>query len=291
MSRNFGIGSRDMAVAARLRLQRSAQRKECGFSTAATQAQRFSEFVEWAKAQGVKRLEDITRALVVDYGKTLAERVHRGMLAPATAQNLVSAINTVLALATQDEWRPVSPTIDCGIAKRTFIRDHLPGGLDDDALARAKARIAQRLGAKLLSLVALCRDFGLRSEEAAKINAHQALKEARASGAVTIRYGTKGGRVRIVPITLPSRQMRTLEQASKAQQNEKSLIPQDMTWKAYRAGPLRDARELLKQETGRGLHDLRASYACERYQTLTGHVPPCSGTPVVDKEQDQAARL
>ncbi len=48
---------------------------------------------------------------------------------------------------------------------------------------------------------------------------------------------------------------------------------------------------MVQQHTGGGLHDLRASYACERYEALTGHAAPCAGGEIADRDRDQAARL
>ena len=59
----------------------------------------------------------------------------------------------------------------------------------------------------------------------------------------------------------------------------------------WREGELREARELVQAATGGGLHDLRAAYACARYQHLTGHAAPCTGAAIQDKDRDAAARL
>ncbi|MFN7073944.1 integrase domain-containing protein, partial [Proteus mirabilis] len=56
---------------------------------------------------------------------------------------------------------------------------------------------SERLGA----LLELQRNFGLRFEESAKLDAARALREAEKTGAVSIKDGTKGGRARTVPIT------------------------------------------------------------------------------------------
>ena len=122
MSRNFGLGSRVMSDAGRMALDRAAGRGDVSFSTAATQADRWASFSAWAKEQGVGRMERIDKEMVRAYGRN-TDQVKAGDLAPATAQNYVSAVNSVMSLATKGAWESVSPTKDCGIAQRSAVRE------------------------------------------------------------------------------------------------------------------------------------------------------------------------
>ena len=60
MSRNFGLGSRDMSTATRRALHSAVMRKEISYATAATVGNRFDQFLKFAKALGIRRLEHIT---------------------------------------------------------------------------------------------------------------------------------------------------------------------------------------------------------------------------------------
>ena len=271
MSRNFGLGSRNMADAARIALGRAADRGEMSFASAAAVGDRFALFASWAKAEGIGRMERIDRELVERYGQELAERVEAGEMSASYAQNLVSAVNTVMSLVT--EWQSVSPTKDCGIAERSTIREEAPGALDREAYGRALEAVRQELGDRVAAVVELAREFGLRSKEASLLDARAALVEAQNRGAMTVSEGTKGGRTREVPIT-SQRQLEALSRAAIAQGQDRSLIPASESWKGWREVTLRDAREIVKEHTGGGLHDLRAAYACERYEALTGHAAP-----------------
>ena len=139
-------------------------------------------------------------------------------------------------------------------------------------------------------MVELCRELGLRSKEASLIDARAALAEAKERGAVTVDAGTKGGREREVPITSPA-QVQALERAAEAQGGDRSMVPEEQSWAAWREGDLREARDLVQAATGGGLHDLRAAYACQRYQELTGHAAPCAGGEILDRDRDAAARM
>jgi len=188
------------------------------------------------------------------------------------AQNLVSAINSVMKAATRGEWNSVSPTRTCGIAKRSNIRKTPAASIERDKVEAAR----ERMTARGQAITDLARDLGLRSKEASLINAKGALNEARSTGRVTITDGTKGGKRREVPIT-QGRQIASLERAALVQGEARSLIPEDQTWAQFRDKGLRGIRETLQRWGMTGLHDLRAGYASERYQALTGaNRPPDS---------------
>jgi hypothetical protein len=288
---NFGLKSRDAAKAGRFALNEAARDGAISYSTAATVGDRWSEFAQWAKEEAnARRMEDYTREIVVEYGRELAEKVEAGEMAASTAQNLVSAVNTVMDLATRGQWESVSPTRDCGIPERSAIRDQAPTALDREAYSRALDAVREQLGERAAAVVELAREFGLRSKEASLIDARAALAEALSKGVISVSEGTKGGRYREVPIT-SEKQLDALSRASEAQGSDRSMIPHDQSWKEWREGTLRDAREIVREHTGEGLHGLRASYACERYESLTGSPAPVAGGSGVDRELDREARL
>ena len=154
MSRNFGLGSRDMGTAGQYALNNSARDGAVSFCTAATNGDRWESFAAWAKDEGVKKMENVTPELVKEYGQELAEKVKNGEMAASTAQNYVSAVNSVMNIATNNEWKSVSPTKDCGIDQRSHVREDAPGALDRDASARARAIGSSRRRASASALAA-----------------------------------------------------------------------------------------------------------------------------------------
>jgi len=273
-----------MAKAGHFAMNREAANGAASFSTAATVGDRFNRFAELAKANGLRRLEEVTRDQVTAYGQTLADQVAEGTLSAAYAQNLVSAVNTVMNAATRGQWQSVSPTRECGIAHRSSVRETPSMAIDRSRVEAAQAAMNDRGQA----ITDLARDLGLRSKEASLINARGALNEARDTGRVTIVDGTKGGRARQVPIT-QERQIASLDRAALVQGEARSLIPQGQTWAQFRDGELREIRETLQGQGMTGLHDLRAGYASERYQALTGERPPLEGGQA-SKADDKTAR-
>ncbi len=291
MPNNYGFRSREMAKAAKFAMQAEAREGRASYSTASTVAERFSRFAQFAKEHGVKWLERVDRELVESYGQELSQKVERGEMSASTAQNYVSAVNTVMSTVTRGNWESVSPTRDCGIEQRSAIRSEPIHALDREKVALAAQIASERISERAAAVIELARDFGLRSKEASLLDAQRAFKEAIQTGKVTIEAGTKGGREREIPIT-SERQIETLQKAAEAQGSARAVMAPSENWKSWREGELRAAREIVQEVTGdRGLHDLRAAYAAERYEQLTGVSAPVMTEERAPKEIDREARL
>lgn len=285
MSRNFGAGSRNMADAARLLLRRDCEAGGFSFESVATLSDRFSLFVKFAKGQGIVRMERIESAHAIAYGRDLATQVEVGQMKSSYAQNLVSAVNTVMSSATTGRWRSVSPTKDCGIQRRSNVRVDAPTGFQLEKFDVA----IQALDDRGQAYTKCIRDFGLRTKEAALLDCRKALREAQSRGEVIVSRGTKGGKTRVVKLT-SQRQLATLEAAAALQGTEKNLILPGVSWVRFQSGALRKIRETLQAHGITKLHDLRASYACARYEQITGLLPPVFSLKISNRDLDMEAR-
>ena len=287
MSRNYGLGSRCMYKAGKFALKKSANERFISFQTAADISDRWRLFCEYAEKDGVKQMEFVTEELLLKYGKMLAKLVEDKKLKESTAQNRVSAVNTVMKYVKHGDWISVKPTDagECAIKKRSYIRTTPPSGMDREQLLKS----ISDFNMNDIALVMLIRDFGLRSKEASLLNAEIALDQALKNGYIYILKGTKGGRVRRLKI-ISRTQIETLKYATEAQGNRKNLITGDQSWKTWREETLRAIREALQLKDVKRLHELRAAYACGRYKELTDH-----DAPVLDgcapKVIDRWARL
>lgn len=287
MARNFGLGSRDMSKAAQFALNNSVKQGAMGFKHASELAREFKDFSAFARERGVKDMQYVSRDLVIAYGLQIADRVSNDEIKEGTAQNKISAINSVMRIATGGQWKSVSPRHDCQIDQRSAIRETPPTGLDRSQLERGYTALSERGAA----VAELAREFGLRTKESSLLDAKSTLRDALARGVIAISSGTKGGRDREIPITAPERQIAVLERAASAQGSARGVMPPDKNWKSWRENGLRQTRETLQQHGIERLHDLRSAYACERYETLTGgHLAPCLGGSA-PRELDRAARL
>ena len=252
---NYGLGNRDMAWAGYNALKRGGSGRS--FSGIDTTSMRWGLFCEWAKGQGIKRMEKIGKADIIRYGAELADQVKAGQMEESTAQNYVSAVNTVMEIARGDRAVMVSPTAECGIGKRTGIAT-ASRAISEDEHRRAQERLSERLGA----LLGLERHLGLRFKESALLDARRALKQALAEGRVRITDGTKGGRTRIVPI-VRAEQMAALVGAA-AIQDGRSMVPEASRYIDFQRACYREFSNW---------HGERHAYAQARYEALVS--APC----------------
>lgn len=252
-----------MGRAGEMALNSAAQSGAVSYSTAATNGERWGEFADFAREAGAKYMEQVDRETVVAYGEALQEKVTAGELSAATAQNYVSAVNSVMAIATQGKWESVSPTKDCGIEQRSGIATE-NRAISEEKHAELVGNVSERLGAML----DLQRSLGLRFEESAKLDAGKALSEAQERGSVTVEAGTKGGLERTVPASPEA--VAALERAAEVQGGDRSMIPADQTYAAFQSECYRELREA----GGEGFHGERHAFAQERYSELTGASAP-----------------
>ena len=290
MSRNFGLGSRDMASAGRAAMSRLRKKGGASFGTVDAVSQRWQRFVGYAKGCGIGRMERVTQTFVIGYGRELADLVHAGEMTPAYAQVLLSAVNTVMTAASGNGWRSVGAVEDCQIPERSAIRKTAPAGLDQAIFASALPLIQEVAGDRGVAVALLARALGLRSKEASLLDAKKVLAGALKTNSFRIESGTKGGRARTVRIS-SKRQLEALHFAAAVQRKDKSLVPSEKTFVQWLDSGLRSTRKVLAQQGLGGLHELRASYACQRYRELTGGEAPCCGGKITDRQVDKAARL
>lgn len=212
------------------------------YSTQATLSQRFDQFVEYARENGISRLEQITQETVLAYADSLAS----SELSAATQQNYLSAVNVLMEQARGDQEVRVTGK-EAGLESRSNVAHEYKGNVERGDLSD-----------RTQAIVDLARNFGLRFEEASKLDARSALEEAQKTGSVTIENGTKGGQSREVPIT-SEKQLETLKNASEIQGSDRSMIPAEKTYAQHQRDSYRETSNF---------HAERHAYACERYSDL-----------------------
>jgi hypothetical protein len=280
MSRNYGLGQRDMTRAASIALNNDREAGQISYSTVASTLQRFDRFKEFAKENGVGRFERVDRQLVQQYAQNLRESGYSA----SYQQNLLSAVNSVMSRVSEHggrSWESVSARAE-GLQQRSFIRTEQTASREQSSVA------IQNMTPRAAAVAELARELGLRSKEAALLNNNNALKQAETRGSITIVDGTKGGRAREVPIT-DQRQVEALRNAA-AIQDSGNIVPTGQTWNQFRNGELNDNRGAMQAQGIKGYHELRSAYAADRYEQLTGHAAPTNGGQITDRDADRAAR-
>jgi hypothetical protein len=195
------------------------------------------------------------------YAAHLHDRLDRGEIGAATAQNLLSAVNRVMEIARGDRRVRLDPVRGAGLPNRTGIATKQHGMLQAEH-DQLRQRVPERLAAQL----DLQRTLGLRFEESSKLDARALLQQAQERGEICIQDGTKGGRPRNIPITgTGEHQMAALARAAELQGQHRSLIPAELSYAQYRAACYRH---------GIAFHRERHAYAQARYAVMTGAACP-----------------
>ncbi len=257
--RNFGLKNRDMGRA----LHNAYQENGNGYTANATVKTSLHQFAQFLKESGVRDLKNVQKEHVKAYAQQLLERYENDSISASTAQNYLSAINVAMSNARMDKQCHINPVKDSGFPTKSGIAE-MNKSVTYETLEEVKRELPARLSAQLN----LQRTLGLRFKESALIDAKKSLTEAIETGKVTIENGTKGGRARVIPIT-GQPQIHALENASKVQENNRSLIPKALTWAQYQNTCYKEM-----ENKPFNFHDLRHSYAHERYQTLLGQSCP-----------------
>lgn len=275
--RNYGLGSRCPRKAV-LNFTRHYYKS---FSTGRQVAGRFSLFWDFleARAPEIQDLRGVSRATVELYAAHLKNLVLDKLISIATAQNYLSAVNAVMAGIRGDSNCTINPIRDAQLPQRSAVSKTSKAVIESQILA-FKFSLPYRL--RILSELQL--NFGLRFEESAKANPKVWFQEAKRSGVIKIVAGTKGGRPRTLNVARPE-DFSLLESAAKLQGKHHSLVPGNLSYAAFR-------RFAYRQLNGTGVyrttfHQLRHTYAQDRYRAITGF--PCPVSTGNSKKTHRAA--
>lgn len=284
-SRNYGFG-KQTAYAGHNALKSSYQGSN---GTVYSHSMRWGQFAAWAKTEGIQDVREITNETLSDYGEFLKEQVDTQELSVSYTQNLLSSVNVTLGVMRGDNDVRISPSATVG--QRNAVKEVAPN-LDRSAVDKAQAQAVAKGHDRAAAVLGIARDFGLRKEEAMLLKIDTALRQAEKTGFINIQEGTKGGRTvdRFVPVTPNGKaSLLTAKDAAKGKEN---LIPEGKSMKQFRAYVEHHAAPALKEHTGDHIHNLRAAYACQRYEEITGHPAPVvtDGIRTADKAIDQEAR-
>lgn len=287
--RNFGYGKR-MEYAGKQALRDRYGNGHHG--TTAGHAERWQRFVAWCRDEcEIRDARLVDRNVVHSYGHSLASRVAADKLAVSYAQNLLSTVNVVLETMRGDRQVRVAPAALVG--QRSQARTNPPTGLDQNVVHGCTNQLRQNGHERIAAVVEVARALGLRLREASLLDARAALNQAEKYKAINITAGTKGGRGhrvdRWVPISRSG--VTSLTRAVLVQGECRNLLPTDLSWKQWNSY-VHHVWSTVRHDHGlKTIHDLRAAYACERYQQLTGvPAPVVAGKRQADRETDQSVR-
>ncbi|MGN8123559.1 integrase domain-containing protein [Pseudomonas sp. 22082] len=294
--RNFGFG-RQLSYAGPQALKELFG--DGHFGTVKAHSDRWQAFVQWCRTEEGPRLNDarqIDREILMRYSAHVREQVNQGNVGIATAQNRLSSVNRTIAALRGDQYVKIpSPSKALGL-QRSSVRSEAPQGQDRGQVGLIAQALSERGQQRVTAIVHLARETGMRLREAILADLLRLQREARQLGKINIQDGTKGGRSgasapRWIVVTDQVRD--ALARACEAlPSGSRNLLAPDESYKDFIQKVVRPARDLLHEQGLKGFHELRAAYACERYEQLTGFPAPINAGRGYreDRQLDQRAR-
>ncbi|WP_409279326.1 integrase [Pseudomonas defluvii] len=294
--RNFGYG-RQLSYAGPQALKDMFGSRHYG--TVKAHYDRWQAFVKWCRSEqepGINDARQIDRKVLADYAAYLRDVVRRGDLAVSTAQNRLSSVNrTMAALRGDQRVKLPSPSKALGM-QRTGGRHSVPQGQDREQVKQIVDALCSQHQLRAAAIVLLARATGMRLREAILADLPRLSREADDLGRINIQDGTKGGRAgasapRWIAVDDHVRgALGFARQVSPA--GSRNLIAPYESYLTFLQKIIRPARDILHAHDLKGLHELRAAYACERYEQITQHPAPINGGLCcqADRNLDREAR-
>ena len=255
--------------------------------------------MNWCRSNeglGLNDARQIDREILMRYATYVREQVDQGNIGIATAQNRLSSVNRTMAALRGDQYVKIpSPSKALGL-QRSSVRGEAPQGQDRAQIELIARALSERGQQRVTAIVRLARETGMRLREAILADLPRLQREARQLGKINIQDGTKGGRSGASAprwITVTDQVREALNRASEVSPcGSRNLLAPDESYRDFMQSVVRPARDLLHEHGLKGFHELRAAYACERYEQMTGFPAPVNSVRVhrEDRELDLRAR-
>lgn len=193
---------------------------------------------------------------------------------------------------------------DSALAKRTCVAHEDKSWIGHGIVPVEKLAEIRAYDARVACCLRNCLADGMRVKEALMLRPHLAERDgqlfvtsdSRAMKCGTyleLKRGTKGGRVRWVPIDTPEKRA-ALDEAKQLLKSETGHLGDPTKTLAQNIRHIKYVCEkfgITKAESGVTAHGLRHQYAAERYEEFSGTPAPVRGGEPVAREVDRAARL
>ncbi|MEN5128084.1 integrase domain-containing protein [Pseudomonas alloputida] len=269
------------------------------YGTVKAHGDRWQAFVKWCRSEqgpGINDARQIHRKVLADYAAYLRDLVGRGDLAVSTAQNRLSSVNRTMAALRGDQCVKVPSPSKALDMQRTGVRHSVPQGQDREQVKQIVDALCRDHQLRAAAIVLLARATGMRLREAILADLPRLSREAKELGRINIQDGTKGGRAgasaaRWIAVDDHVRQaLGFARQVSPA--GSRNLIAPNGNYLNVVKEVVRPVRDILHAHNLKGFHELRAAYACERYEQITQHPAPINGGKLcqVDRNLDREAR-
>ena len=269
------------------------------YGTVKAHSDRWQAFVRWCRSEdgpGFNDARKIDRQTLLDYVEHLQQQVEHGAICIATAQNRLSSVNRTMAALRGDQYVKVpSPSKALGM-RRTSVRRSVPQGQDREQVKRIAEVLCEHRQLRPAAIAQLARATGMRIRETILADLPRLKREAEHYGKINIQDGTKGGRSGASAprwITVDDHIRDALSFAEQVSPDgSHNLLAPNESYLDFQRQIVRPARDILHTHNLKGFHELRAAYACERYEQITQHPAPINGGRCyqIDRHLDQEAQ-
>lgn len=294
--RNFGYG-RQLSYAGPQALKDMFGGGHHG--TVKAHCDRWQAFVKWCRSEqgpGINDARQIDRKVLADYVAYLRDLVEREDLAVSTAQNRLSSVNRTMAALRGDQYVKLPSPSKALRRQRTGVRQSVPQGQDREQVKQIVDELCRNHQLRAAAIVLLARATGMRLREAILADLPRLSREAKELGRINVQDGTKGGRAGASAPRWIAVDDHVRGAIGFAQQvsptGSRNLIAPHESYLNLLQETIRPARDILHVHNLKGFHELRAAYACERYEQITQHRAPINGGHCcqADRNLDREAR-
>jgi hypothetical protein len=270
------------------------------YGTVKAHSDRWQAFVRWCRSEdgpGFNDARQIDRQTLLEYAGYLRQQVEQSAIGIATAQNRLSSVNRTMAALRGDQYVKVpSPSKALGM-RRTSVRQSVPQGQYREHVKRIVDELCEHQMPRAAAITQLTRATGMRLREAILADLPRLRREAEHYDKINIQDGTKGGRGGATAprwITVDDHIHEALRYAEQVSPDgSRNLLAPNESYLDFQREIVRPARDILHTHNLKGFHELRAAYACERYEQITHHLAPINGGRCrrLDPRLDREARL
>jgi len=270
------------------------------YGTVKAHSDRWQAFVRWCRSEdgpGFNDARQIDRQTLLEYAGYLRQQVEQSAIGIATAQNRLSSVNRTMAALRGDQYVKVpSPSKALGM-RRTSVRQSVPQGQYREHVKRIVDELCEHQMPRAAAIAQLARATGMRLREAILADLPRLRREAEHYDKINIQDGTKGGRGGATAprwITVDDHIHEALRYAEQVSPDgSRNLLAPNESYLDFQREIVRPARDILHTYNLKGFHELRAAYACERYEQITHHLAPINGGRGrrLDPRLDREARL
>lgn len=270
------------------------------YGTVKAHSDRWQAFVRWCRSKdgpGINDARQIDRQTLLNYAGHLRKQVEQGELSIATAQNRLSSVNRTMGALRGDQYVKVSSPSKALGMQRGSVRQSVPQGQDREQVKRIVDELCKHQQPRAAAIAQLARSTGMRLREAILADLPRLQREAEQLGRINIQDGTKGGRVGATAprwIMVDDHVRKALRYAEQVlPPGSRNLLAPSESYLDFQQRVVRPARDILHTCNLKGFHELRAAYACERYEQITHHPASINGGHCyqLDRRLDQDARV